>query len=351
MPDSRFWRGRRVLLTGHTGFKGAWLASWLIDLGCDVHGVSLVPPTQPSLFELNRLSGRMEHAFEDLRCPGVADRAVQRSKPEVVFHLAAQSIVRRGLREPAETFDTNVMGTVRLLDAIRQAPSVRAVVVVTSDKCYAESSSSHGHREEDSLGGRDPYSASKACQEIVAHAYRQSYLQKRLATARAGNVIGGGDWAEDRIIPDAVRAIIDGRNLQVRNPRSIRPWQHVLEPLAGYMRIAEHLCQEKNADGPWNFGPLDEGTATVADVVDLFHQYWGRGSWASVSDPSSAIEAPVLRLDASRAREKLGWKPRISLNKALEMTVDWYKRVLETDTDPYDLTCEQTHQYGSLEAS
>jgi CDP-glucose 4,6-dehydratase len=351
MPDRNFWRGRRVLVTGDTGFKGSWLSTWLIDLGSHVHGVGLPPASLPSLFDLNGLSSRVEHVPADLRSKEAAELAVQRAQPEVVFHLAAQAIVRRGLRDPAETFETNVMATVRLLDAVRNAPSVRAVIVVTSDKCYEEPAPRRGYREEDALGGRDPYSASKGCQEIVAHAYRRSFLEGRLATARAGNVIGGGDWAEDRIVPDAVRAIENKRPLQLRNPRAIRPWQHVLEPLAGYIRLAERLWQGHPVDRAWNFGPADKDGATVAELIDRFHQVWGHGSWIPVADPDAGKETPVLRLDASRAREELGWEPRLGLDRAIGMTVDWYRGVLEDGADPFELTCRQTRAYEGAETA
>ena len=345
MADREFWRGRRVLVTGHTGFKGSWLAAWLLDLGCQVYGVALAPDSQPSLFELARLADRMNHTLGDLRSSDAAETAVRRAEPEVVFHLAAQAIVRRGLRDPGETFETNVIGTVRLLEALRKAPSVRAAVVVTSDKCYEEASHGRGYREDDPLGGRDPYSASKGCQEIVAHAYRRSYLVGRLATARAGNVIGGGDWAEDRVVPDAVRAIERQTPLCLRNPRAIRPWQHVLEPLAGYLRLAERLHQGDRVDGAWNFGPAATEATTVGELIDRFHRAWGRGSWAAVSDPDAGKEAAVLRLDASRAREQLGWEPRLGLEEAIRMTVDWYRGVMERGADPFELTCHQTRAY------
>jgi CDP-glucose 4,6-dehydratase len=351
MPDRDFWRGRRVLVTGHTGFKGSWLSAWLLQLGARVHGVALAPTSRPSLFELNRLADRMDHSLGDLRDRHTADTAVRRAEPEVVFHLAAQAIVRHGLRYPAETFETNVMGTVHLLDAVRSAPSVRAVVVVTSDKCYEETATDRGYREDDALGGRDPYSASKGCQEIVAHAYRRSFLEGRLATARAGNVIGGGDWAEDRVIPDAVRALGDQRPLCLRNPRAIRPWQHVLEPLSGYLRLAERLYQGHPVDRAWNFGPAEADAATVGDLIDRFHRVWGRGSWVSVADPDAGKEAAVLRLDAAQARQQLGWQPRVGLERAIQLTVEWYREVIEAQADPFGLLCHQTRAYEGVETA
>jgi CDP-glucose 4,6-dehydratase len=345
MADRDFWRGRRVLVTGHTGFKGSWLSAWLLDLGCEVHGIGLPPATKPSLFDLSRLGSRLGHNVGDIRLPDTADSIVRRTRPEIVFHLAAQSIVRRGLRQPAETFDTNVMGTVRLLEAVRREPAVRAVVVVTSDKCYEDAATGRAYRETDALGGRDPYSASKGCQEIVAHAYRWSYLRGRLATARAGNVIGGGDWAEDRVVPDAVRAIAAGQPLGLRNPRSVRPWQHVLDPLAGYLRLAEGLCAGEPVEGAWNFGPADGGAVSVGELIERLHAVWGQGSWRPVADREAGSEATVLRLDASRARERLGWEPKIGLDDAIRLTVEWYRSVLGNEADPFDLTYRQARAY------
>jgi CDP-glucose 4,6-dehydratase len=348
MADRDFWRNRRVLVTGHTGFKGSWLATWLLDLGCRVHGIGLAPESRRSLFDLNRLADRVNHAIGDLRSRDVTEAAVQRAQPEVVFHLAAQAIVRRGFRDPAETFETNVMATVRLLEAVRKASSVRAVVVVTSDKCYEEPVPTRGYTEDDSLGGRDPYSASKGCQEIVAHAYRRSFLEGRLATARAGNVIGGGDWAEDRVVPDAVRAIESNRPLQLRNPHAIRPWQHVLEPLAGYLLLAERLSLGHPIDRAWNFGPSEAEGVTVAELVDRFHEVWGRGSWVQTPDADAGNEAAVLRLDVSRARASLGWEPRLRLDQAIRLSVDWYRGVLEDKIDPFELTCRQAREYEAV---
>jgi CDP-glucose 4,6-dehydratase len=349
MADREFWRGRRVLVTGHTGFKGSWLATWLIDLGARVYGIGLAPESQPSLFDLNGLSGRLDHVLGDVRLGEATKAVIRRAAPEIVFHMAAQAIVRQGLREPAVTFETNVMGTVRLLEAIRDATSVRAVVIITSDKCYGEPVPRLGYSEDDPLGGRDPYSASKGCQEIVAHAYRQSYLPGRLATARAGNVIGGGDWAMDRVVPDAVRALQENRPLQLRNPHAVRPWQHVVDPLGGYLRLAERLYAGDPVDRAWNFGPAESAGATVAELVGHLHEKWGRGSWAMVADANASKEAPVLRLDASRARAQLGWEPRFALDQAVRMTVDWYRGVLEMQQDPFELTCLQTRAYDEAE--
>ncbi len=351
MVDGDFWRGRSVLITGHTGFKGGWLAAWLIGLGARVHGVALEPATAPSLFELARLGQRMAHIAGDLRDRAVPLRALRDVEPEVVFHLAAQSIVRRGLREPVDTFDTNVMGTVHLLEAIRTSPSVRAVVVVTSDKCYEETTSHRSYRECDPLGGRDPYSASKGCQEIVTHAFRRSLLKCGVATARAGNVIGGGDWAQDRIVPDAIRALIEGHPVRLRNPGAVRPWQHVLEPLAGYLRLGERLWLNRAGEGAWNFGPNETDQTSVGDLVERIHRMWGNGSWEAEAEADSGQEASVLRLDASHARRELGWQPRLELDRAVRLTVDWYRAVIERAADPWEFTRAQIRDYQQEEGA
>ena len=339
-----------MLVTGHTGFIGGWLATALVDFGSDVHGIGLAPSTHPSLFDWNTLADRIHHQLGDLRQSSVAERAVRQANPEVVFHLAAQAIVRRGLREPVETFETNVMGTVHLLEALRTAPSVRAIVVVTSDKCYEEAVVDRGYRETDPLGGRDPYSASKGCQEIVAHAYRRSYLPGTLATARLGNVIGGGDWSEARIVPDAVRAIVEARPVQLRNPHSIRPWQHVLDPLHGCFQLAQALFLGQAVDDAWNFGPCETRAVTVSELVEAVHRAWGQGTWVSVEDPDARQEAATLRLDTLRARQQLMWQSSLTLDQAVGMTVDWYRQVLNGESDPFSLTCLQISDHARRSA-
>jgi CDP-glucose 4,6-dehydratase len=351
MIDRAFWRGRRVLITGHTGFKGSWLSTWLLDLEADVHGVALAPGTDPSMFELTRLGARMPHTIADLRDPGTSSHLLETSRPEVVFHLAAQGIVRRALRDPVTTFETNVMGTVHLLEAVRQRADVKAVVVVTSDKCYAVDAQTSGYREEDPLGGAEPYSASKASQEMVAHAFERCYLTGRVATARAGNVIGGGDWAEDRLVPDAVRAWSAALPLRLRNPRAVRPWQHVLDPLAGYLRLAERLSADRRFAGPWNFAPAPGDAVPVATLVERLQQCWGSGSWSIDDDPDAARETPVLRLNASRAQERLGWRPRLRLAEALAWSVEWYRDVTEHRHDAFELSRVQIRRYEHLEAA
>ncbi len=353
--DRDFWAGRRVLLTGHTGFKGAWTALWLQELGAQVTGLALAgAPTRPSLYELARVGEGMRERTADARDAPALLEAVEQERPEVVLHLAAQPLVRLGYREPALTYEVNVMGTVNLLEAVRRAgEEVRAVVVVTSDKCY-ENPAGGARRfvEGDPLGGEDPYSSSKACAELVAAAYRSSYfsagasasrnagperspsppIQKtEIATARAGNVIGGGDWGADRLIPDIVRAVEAGEPMRVRNPGAVRPWQHVLNPLSGYLTLAQELCREDSPGvaSAWNFGPAQEDARTVGWVVRRLADYWaGALRWeedgGEGADPNPP-EAGHLALDSSKAEHGLGWRPAWGLEEALERVVSWHE--------------------------
>jgi CDP-glucose 4,6-dehydratase len=313
---SGFWQGRRVLVTGHTGFKGAWLALWLHGLGAHVTGFSTAPPTSPSLFELARVGELVDDIRGDVRDRDAVGAAVARSRPEVVFHLAAQAIVRAALEDPTATYDVNVLGTAHVLDAAREA----AIVCVTSDKCYAPGPGPH--REDGPLGGPDPYSSSKAAQELVAGAYRKA-LGLRLATARSGNVIGGGDWGRDRLLPDLVRAHESGEPMVLRHPEAVRPWQHVLDPLAGYLGLAERLHDSPKWAAPWNFGP-DE-SRSVSWVVARVRERWQLD--VRVADPGDGLETPELRLDASAAREHLQWGPQMDAEAALAATVSWYDEV------------------------
>lgn len=330
-PD--FWRGRRVLLTGHTGFKGSWLALWLSHLGARVAGYALAPPTRPSLFEVAGVAGGMASETGDVRDLEHLAAFVAAQRPEVVFHLAAQPLVRYGYREPVETYATNVMGTVHLLEAVRRTEDVRVVVNVTSDKCYENREWEWGYRETDALGGRDPYSNSKGCAELVTAAYRASFFAGApegrvvaVASARAGNVIGGGDWSEDRLIPDLVRAIQAGRAVRIRNPRATRPWQHVADPLNGYLVLAERLWADGPAfSGAWNFGPSPQDAWPVARVVEAALARWGAGpGWEAEPGPQPH-EAGTLILDAARARSRLDWRPRWDIARAIEATVAWYR--------------------------
>ena len=329
-----FWRGRRVLLTGHTGFKGAWLALWLERLGAEIGAVALAPDTDPSLFEALAPWSGLASAMGDLRNSTVAAKAVADSRPEIVFHLAAQALVRRAHADPTTTFETNVTGTVNLFEAVRAAPTVKAVVVVTSDKVYANDGGGRAFREDDPLGGADPYSASKACQDLVAAAYDKSFLAARgigTGRARAGNVIGGGDWAADRLIPDFVRAMAAGEEIAVRNPDATRPWQHVLEPLAGYLDYAEVLTAGGGAPGALNFGPAADDIQPVRQVVDGLVERWGAGAAWRQDKAEQVAEAGLLTLDASRAMETIGWRPRLDLHDALDWTVAWYRAAAAGD--------------------
>ena len=347
MPSG--WNDRRVLVTGHTGFKGAWLCLWLASLGARVTGFSLEPETQPNLFELAAVGGGMKSLIGDLRDADAVGRAVRDAEPEVVFHLAAQSLVRRSYAEPVQTFATNVMGTAHLLEAVRHAPSVRAVVVVTSDKCYENRGLDRGYAESDPFGGHDPYSASKGCAEILTACWRRSFLDgsggAAIATARAGNVIGGGDWSQDRLLPDLIRAFESGQPALIRNPAAIRPWQHVLEPLAGYLRLAEALLAEGSVHARgWNFGPDATATATVGTVADLAVRQWGIDAGWITDGSHHPHEAGILMLDAALARRALRWTPRLSLERAVADTVGWH-RELAAGASAADLCLRQIAAY------
>lgn len=328
--DGAFWKGKRVLVTGHSGFKGGWLALWLARLGAKVAGVSLPPNTSPSLFELARLSSACESHFVDIRdVAGLAAR-IRDARPDIVFHLAAQPLVRASFRDPIETFSTNVMGTAHVLEAIRPLASVRAAVMITTDKVYRNHESMRPYHEDDPLGGHDPYGASKAACEIVIDSYRKSFLAERgvaVASARAGNVIGGGDWSEDRLLPDAVRAWQRGDCLEVRRPAAVRPWQHVIEPLAGYLVLAQRLWADHGLADAYNFGPPPRDAATVKDVVELARASWTSGS-ADVKygdGGDGPHEAGLLVLENAKARNALGVAPRLSLKEAVRRTMAWYQ--------------------------
>lgn len=352
-----FWAGRRVFLTGHTGFKGGWLALWLRELGAEVFGFALPPPDPRYLFTACEFEKRMHSRFGDVRDLEQLSRALNDAAPDVVFHLSAQPLVRRSYQMPVETFATNVMGTVNLLEAARKSDSVKSVVVVTSDKCYdGRNAITRPYAEDDALGGSgDPYSASKACAELVTRAFGGSWASggrsgMSIATARAGNVIGGGDYAEDRIVPDAIAALSRGEALAVRNPRAIRPWQHVLEPLCGYLMLAERLCLEGNRWAEaWNFGPDDADAVPVAALADKVVDAWGSGSWRAAPAADSFHEAPQLRLDSGKARRRLGWRPKLSLSEAVAMTVRWYRTAQHAGGDSLRrLSLAQIHDYEEL---
>jgi CDP-glucose 4,6-dehydratase len=331
--------GKRIFVTGHTGFKGAWLSFWLAQSGAEVTGYSLEPPTQPSLFEALGLARDLRSIVADVRDPERLASELQAARPEVVLHLAAQAIVRTGYAHPRGTYETNVMGTVNLLEAARACDTVRAVIVVTSDKCYQNLENGRPFKESDAMGGQDPYSSSKGCAELVAGAYQASFFAPTheqasvgravgLATVRAGNVIGGGDWATDRIVPDCVRALAAGVPIVVRNPRAVRPWQHVLEPLSGYLWLAALMLRDAQAySGPWNFGPDEaDGSREVRWVVDTFLQEWGNGRWTTPQpEPVAPHEATLLNLDSSKAKNQLGWHSTWDALRAVRQTAAWYR--------------------------
>jgi CDP-glucose 4,6-dehydratase len=350
------WRGRKVFLTGHTGFKGGWLALWLSQMGAHVRGYALDPATEPSFFETVRIGSELEDIRGDLRDSAALDRAMREFQPDVVFHLAAQPLVRRSYIDPVGTYTTNVIGTANVLESIRTIPSVRAAVVVTTDKCYLNREWHWGYRETDPLGGYDPYSSSKACVEILSASYRNSFFPPEkfaahgvaLATARAGNVIGGGDWSEDRLLPDLVRGFISGEPVLIRRPQAIRPWQHVLEPIAGYLALGERLLagETRFADG-WNFGPWDDDAWPVGQIATEMAHRWGGGARWVNDDSESVHEAGYLKLDSSKARSELHWLPRLKLSRALEWLVDWYQN-WHHGADMRAYTVDQIDAYRAL---
>ena len=354
MLVSSVWEGRRVLVTGHTGFKGSWLALWLEALGAEVTGFALPAPTEPSLFESARVGQRVRHIEGDVRDLSALHAVFAAARPEMVFHLAAQPLVRLSYTQPVETFATNVMGTVNVLEAARQSGGVRAILAVTSDKCYENREWIWPYREVDPMGGHDPYSSSKGCAELVISAWRRSYFASEgplLASARAGNVFGGGDWAADRLVPDLVRAFAAGTSPLIRSPQSVRPWQHVLEALRGYLLLAEKLMQGRRefADG-WNFGPADEDAQCVGWIVDQMRALWAGASAPAPDTAPRPHEAGLLRLDSSRARAQLGWQPALPLARGLEWTAAWHRAVADGG-DPLAITLGQIAGYEALTAA
>jgi len=353
--NAQFWQGKRVFITGHTGFKGSWLSLWLQQLGAHVTGYALPPNTNPSLFELAEVASGMESIIGDVRDGVSLKNAMLHARPEIVIHMAAQPLVRYSYANPVETYETNVMGLVHLLEAVRATSSIRAVVNVTSDKCYENREWVWGYRENDPMGGHDPYSNSKGCAELVTAAYRNSFFGDAtyashgvaLASARAGNVIGGGDWAADRLIPDILRALESGQVADIRNPAAVRPWQHVLEPLAGYMMLAEKLYTEGlQYTGGWNFGPSDADVKSVEWIAGYLAGQWGDGAgWTTHSVPQ-LHEAHTLRLDCSKARMELQWKPRWSLEVALGHILQWHKAYLSGESMK-DVCVSQIGNYSS----
>lgn len=329
LPEKDFWQGKRVLLTGHTGFKGAWLSLWLQQMGAEVIGISLPPATQPNLFELLGMSNAMQSHICDIRQASELKHLVQTSRPDIVFHLAAQALVRTSYQQPLDTFATNVMGTAHLLDALRGQHGTRVVVAITTDKVYQNHEWVYPYRESDPLGGHDPYSASKAASEMVISSYFASFLRAQntaVSSARAGNVIGGGDWSPDRLIPDAVRAWQTGHVLDIRRPDAVRPWQHVLEPLAGYLVLAQQLWAHPASAGPYNFGPHPAEAATVRKVIDMAQQAYKHGQVTFGAVDQGPHEAGLLALEIAKAKAVLGVEPRWNLLHTVQRTMDWYRR-------------------------
>jgi len=352
-----FWRNKRVFLTGHTGFKGSWLSLWLQSMGADVTGFALAPNTQPSLFEAARVGQGMTSIIGDVRDLSQLRDAVAKAKPEVVIHMAAQPLVRYSYAHPVETYATNVMGSVHLLDAVRQVGGVKAVVMVTSDKCYENREWVWSYRENEAMGGYDPYSNSKGCSELVTAAYRSSFFNPAdhathgvgVASGRAGNVIGGGDWALDRLIPDIVRAIEQGREVVIRSPHAIRPWQHVLEPLSGYLLLARKLYENGSAFAEgWNFGPHEHEAQTVGWIVERLAKIWGDGASYRIDTAAANLhEAHYLKLDCSKAHMQLGWHPHWNLQHTLEKIAEWHKGYQQGE-DMHAMTLSQIHEYESV---
>jgi CDP-glucose 4,6-dehydratase len=357
--DSYFvdtYKNKTVLITGHTGFKGGWLSLWLNELGANVIGYSLEPPTEPNLFDALNLKDKITHIIGDVRNEELLIPIFEKYPPEFVFHLAAQPLVRNSYNEPKLTYETNVMGTVNVLEAVRKTKSVRACVIITSDKCYENREWVYGYRETDPMGGYDPYSSSKGCAELVTSAYRRSFFNPEdygkthkvsLSSVRAGNVIGGGDWGENRIIPDCIRAIAKNKAINIRSPEATRPWQYVLEPLSGYLLLA-WLMYEEGAlySSAWNFGPNDESIKTVEELVKLVIKYWGGGTYM-IDTLNHPHEAGLLKLDASKARALLNWKPIYDVYEAVEKTINWYENFYNgmINEELYEFTVREIEEY------
>lgn len=351
-PSSRvspaFWHGKRVLLTGHTGFKGSWLSLWLQSMSAEVRGIALAPPTTPALFDVARVADGMDHQVADIRDFDAVSMLIKEWQPAIVIHMAAQPLVRLSYDRPIETYATNVMGTVHVLEAARRSGSVKAIVNVTTDKCYENREWVWGYREDEPMGGHDPYSNSKGCSELVSSSYRRSFMADEgiaIATARAGNVIGGGDWAQDRLVPDILGALAEAAPIQIRNPYAIRPWQHVLEPLSGYLLLAQRLHDHGQADAEgWNFGPRDDDAKPVQWIVERLCAAWGHDAVWAVQPGDHPHEANYLKLDISKAQKRLDWTPRWSLLTALSHIVDWHRAWL-SGSDMQATSLEQISLY------
>jgi len=353
---NNIYNSKKVLVTGHTGFKGGWLSLWLKELGAEVIGYSLDPPTQPSFFRAVGLKNKMIHIIGDIRDEKHLLSVFEKYQPEFVFHLAAQSLVRFSYKEPRLTYETNVIGTVSILEAIRKNKGVRAAVIITSDKCYENKEWIYGYRENDPVGGYDPYSSSKGCAELVVSAYRRSFLNPinqndrkiAISSARAGNVIGGGDWREDRLIPDCIKSLSENKSIIIRNPDAIRPWQHVLEPLSGYLLLGAKMYEDgAKFNGAWNFGPSDSDLITVEEITKKIVSYWGSGKYKNEISIKNPHETKLLKLDCSKARSILSWYPEYNIDEALSKTVGWYKMFYDEigEDNLFEYTIKQIREY------
>lgn len=352
-----YYKGKNVLITGHTGFKGSWLSIWLTKLGANVTGYALEAPTEPAMFHLCKIDEKINSICGDVRDREHLAKVVSKHKPEIIFHLAAQPLVRISYEKPIETFETNIMGTVNMLEIVRQSTSVKVVVNITTDKCYENMESFWGYRETDRLGGYEPYSTSKACSELITDSYRNAFFhpdqfeehQVAIATARAGNVIGGGDFALDRLVPDCIKGLIENKTILIRNPQAIRPWQHVLEPLSGYLQLAYSLGLEGSKySGSWNFGPEEKNEKNVEYIVERLCDFWGKDNFYQIDKHESFHETSFLKLDSYKARKLLEFESMLNIEQALEMVVSWTNEYLNNSSNLYDFTLSQINKYEQL---
>ena len=350
--DRNFWKGKKVFITGHTGFKGGWLSIWLAESGAKITGYSLKPETNPSLFKSCSIEKKINSIIGDVRDEKKLKKTILEAEPDIVFHLASQSLVLKSYENPVETYEINLMGTVNILNAMRDISSVKAFINVTSDKCYANDENLKAFKENDSMGGYDPYSSSKACSELITAAYRSSFFNDTvsIATARAGNIIGGGDWALNRIIPDFIKKINQNQKLSIRNPRAVRPWQFVLEPLNGHLILAEKLFLDgQHYSESWNFGPDNQDDKSVEWLISKFDKEYGEGSNFEIESTENSLhEAKNLKLDCSKSMKRLNWSPKLNIEKSISMTCAWYKNFYKGDQDMYSFSAEQIKQYESI---